>query len=177
MLALLGAMTAAGGLFLFLWYRTVVSLPVGRQPSFIHPTPFKWGIPVLCLILVVLGLAELGSVKPIVALFFFAGMALIGLAMLRFDRYTADMHGIHQHYRRIREVNPSLPEADVLFMTARHRYPRWSEDRVVELVAGKDIAGLILLMVIKDNGVNPISDWELYRSLRLKAERIARPVG
>jgi hypothetical protein len=173
MLALLGAMTAAGGLFLFLWYRTLVALPVGRQPRFIHAAMFKWGGPVLSLILVGLGLVQLGAVSPTLAVAATVGGGLVGFVLLRLDRYTADMRGIYDRYRRIREENADLAEAEVLFHTARARYPRWSHDRVLELVAAKDIAGLILLIVIKDNGINPISDWELYRSLKLKAERIA----
>jgi len=43
----------------------------------------------------------------------------------------------------------------------------------VELVAGKDIENLMLLMLINENKVNPISDWELYRSSKAKAARVA----
>ena len=174
MLALLGAMTAAGGLFLFLWYRTLVSLPVGRQPPFIHPASFKWGVPAISVALTILGLVQLAAVTPrFAAVGVFAG-ALLTFGILRFDRYTADMRGTYELYRKTREANPTSAEIEVLYHTARVRYPKWSHDRVVELVAGKDIEALILLMVVKDYGINPIRDWELYRSLKVKAQRIAK---
>ena len=44
----------------------------------------------------------------------------------------------------------------------------------LELVAGKDIAGLILVMLVSENKINPISDWELYRTLKLKVARITQ---
>ncbi len=68
-----------------------------------------------------------------------------------------------------------MDESEVLYHTARWRYPAWQHDRLVELVAGKDIESLILLMMISENKINPISDWELYRSLKAAAARITHP--
>jgi hypothetical protein len=166
-------MTAAGGLFLLLWYRTLVSLPVARQPGVIHPAAFKWGVPLAGGFLGLLGTIMLAAVRPLLAVAGLALGALAGYALLRFDRYTADMRRTHERYRRIRAANPGMSELETLFHTAEARYPTWSHDRLVELVAGKDIAGLMLLMLIKDNDIHPISDWELYRSLRSRAESLA----
>ena len=59
MLVALGAMTLAAGLFLFLWYRTVVGLPVRRQPLFIHSAGFKWGMLLAAAVVLVLGIVLL----------------------------------------------------------------------------------------------------------------------
>jgi hypothetical protein len=171
-MVLLGAMTTAGGLFLFLWYRTLVSLPVRQQPGFILPSVFKWGIPAISLILFLSGLLILAALNPWYALIAGALAALLGFLLLKFDRYSADMRLIHDRYKMIREANPSMEELEVLFHTARWRYPKWTDDRVLELVAGKDIASLILVMVVSENKINPISDWELYRTLKFKVARV-----
>jgi hypothetical protein len=79
---------------------------------------------------------------------------------------------ICNHYSRLRQANPDLEEAEVLFRTAQWRYPEWSHDRLVEMTAGKDIGSLILLMLVSEHDINPIQDWELYRSLKTKVADI-----
>jgi hypothetical protein len=171
MLPTLAAITAAGGLFLFLWYRTVVSLPAAEQPLFIRPAAFKWGVPALALVLFAAGVFLLGTVRLRLA-WIAAGLAVVAaFLVLKFDRYSAEIRVIHDRYRSLRQANPQMEEIEVLFHTARWRYPAWTHDRLVELVAGKDIESLILLMLINENKINPISDWELYRSLKVKVAR------
>src|SRR5881397_657928 len=171
MLPALGAMTAAGGLFLFLWYRTVVALPAAEQPLFIRPAAFKWGVPTLALVLFVTGVFLLGTVRLPLAWVAAGAAALAVVLVLKFDRYSAEIRVIHDRYRSLRQANPQTEEIEVLFHTARWRYPAWTHDRLVELVAGKDIQSLILLMLINENKINPISDWELYRLLKVKVAR------
>jgi hypothetical protein len=99
---------------------------------------------------------------------------LVIFLVIKFDRYSAEMRLIYDHFLEIRREHPSADAMEALFQTARWRYPQWSQDRLVELIAGKDIRAVILLMVVSENGVNPISDWALYQSLRKKAERMIR---
>ncbi len=172
MMIFLGLMTAAGGLFLFLWYRTVVSLPVHQQPAFVRPTLFKWGVPAVSLVMFLAGIYALIGVSSGVAAATLMVSAALAFLVIKFDRYSADMRLIHYHFLGVRRANPGMEETEALYHTARWRYPEWSHDRVVELVAGKNIQNLILLMIIRENNVNPIQDWELYRSLKAKAEHI-----
>ncbi len=172
MLIVLGIMTATGGLFLFLWYRTVVGLPQKLQPQFIRPYLFKWGVPGVSFAVFASGLFLLASVHlSLAAAAVFVAVGLVYL-ISRLDRYSADMRIIRDRYLEIRETNNGLPDKEALLQTARWRYPDWSHDRLVELVAGKDIEGLTLLMILNEHGINPLSDWELYRSLKAKAARI-----
>lgn len=173
MLIFLGVMTAAGGFFLFLWYRAVVSLPINKQPLFIHTMLFKWSIPVISFTVCAAGLYLLSAISLWLAGGVLAAAVLLAFLVVKFDRYSAEMRIILDHYRKVREANPGMEELEALYLTARRRYPRWSHDRIVELVAGKDIENLILLMLINENKINPISDWELYRSLKAKAARVA----
>ena len=171
MLPALGAMTTAGGLFLFLWYRTVVSLPAAEQPLFVRPAGFKWGVPALALVLFLTGVFLLAAVRPWLAWVAAGAAALVAFLVLKFDRYSAEIRIIHDRYRDLRQANPQMEDIEVLFHTARWRYPAWTHDRLVELVAGKDIRSLILLMLINENKINPISDWELYGALKVKVAR------
>ena len=176
MLTTLGAMTATAGLFLVLWYRIVVSLPAQQRPQFTQPAAFRWGVPLVSLLLFSTGLFLLAAVSPWLALAGAGIAAGIALLLLKFDRYSADIRMIHDRYWKIRHANPAMEDIEALFYTAQWRYPGWTHDRLVELVAGKDIQSLILLMLISENKINPISDWELYRSLKAKVARIVRSV-
>ncbi len=169
----LGILTLIGGLFLFLWYRTVVSFPVKRQPLFIHSLAFKWGIPLISAATFTSGLYQIAAADRWLAGIVLGSALLLSFLIMKFDRYSAEMRVIYGRYRTLREANPDMQEIEVLFHTARWRYPSWPHDRIVELVAGKDIVSLMLLMLINENKINPISDWELYRSLKTKATRIA----
>ncbi len=173
MLAFLGLMTSAAGFFLFFWYRILVSLPKSRQPRIIHRRLFKWGIPTVSLTLFAAGLYQLAVFDMRLAGTALAAAVLLSWLLIKFDRYSAEMRIIHDRYRKVRAANPGMEEVEILFQTARWRYPQWSHDRIVELVAGKDIVNLMLLMLIDENKINPISDWELYRSVKAKAVRIA----
>ncbi len=174
MLIIAGAFTTAGGIFLLLWYRTLAGLPRRQQPPWVRRTPFKWAAPVLGATMFAGGLFALARATPAAA---WAGAVLsilIAFALLRFDRYSATMRIIHDHYLQVLREKSGATETDALFLTARWRYPDWSEDRIAELIAGKGIESVILLMTIQENSIHPISDWELYRSLRAKAARIVR---
>jgi hypothetical protein len=173
MLTFLGLMTALGGLFLYLWYRTIVSFPLKKQPLFIHPVWFKRGMPVISVTVFAAGLYMLSAVSLRLASGVLAAAIVLAFLVVKFDRYSAEMRIIYDRYRKVREANPGMEEMEILFLTGQWRYPGWSHDRLVELVAGKDIENLMLLMLINENKVNPISDWELYRSSKAKAARVA----
>jgi len=172
MLAIEGLLVTSGGVFLFLWYRTVAGLPTARRPSFIEGLIFKWGIPGIALLLFTIGLTLLAAINVSLGAAAASAALLLSWLVIRFDRYSAVARIVYHHYSRLRDANPAMEDLEVLFHTAQWRYPLWSKDRIVELVAGKDIGGLILLMLVTENKINPISDWELYRSIRRKVERI-----
>jgi hypothetical protein len=172
MLTTLGILTVAGGFFLFLWYRTVAGLPAARQPAYVRPSLFKWGFPALSLLIFLMGLYLVALISPWRAAAVVAVATVLAAIFVRFDRHSADMRLIFAHYGRIREANPGMEDIEVLYHTARWRYPERGHDRLVEMVAGKNIKDLTLLMLAQENGINPLVDWELYRSLRAKASRV-----
>ncbi len=177
MLAALGLLIVSGSLFLFLWYRTVVGLPVRRRPGFVYVPMFKWGVPSLSMIIFAAGVFLLSRAGLWAAVGALVGSALILLLVVRFDRYSATARIICDRFRYIRQDNPAMEELEVLFRTAQWRYPHWTHDRILELVAGKDIGGLILLVLVTENKINPVDDWELYRRLKSKVARITMEIG
>jgi hypothetical protein len=177
MLTALGCFMTAVGLFLLLWYRTVVGLPESTRPAGIHHIHFKWGVPSLGVMLILLGILSLAWDSLWYALGGLAGTAMLAFLLIRFDRYTATMRIIFDRYKKFSGMNPNMEEMELLYHTARWRYPDWTHDRLVELVAGKDIESLILLMLLNENKINPITDWELYRSLRLRAADITKSLN
>jgi hypothetical protein len=172
--SILGIMTAAGGLFLFLWYRTIAGLPAKQRPPFLRPALFKWGIPAVSLLVFASGIVLMASVSLALAAGAAGVSGLLAFLIIRFDRYSASMRLIHDRYCRVRRSNPGMEEIEALFQTAAWRYPDWSHDRLVELVAGKNVEDLLLLMILNDYGINPLTDWDLYRTLKDKAARIVR---
>ena len=170
---LFGFAASFGGLFLILWQNAVVSLPGARRPRFSYGPGFRWGLPTAGLLLFSVGICLLSRINPWLAAAQSAVCALALFLVLHFDRYTAEARNVYHLYREIRRAHPSMEEFEVLFHTAAWRYPSWSQDRLVELVAGKDIEGLILLMLVQENRINPLSDWGLYRALKKRTARVA----
>jgi len=173
-LSAFGLMTAAAGLFLFLWYRTIAGLPLRQRPQFSRPAVFKWGVPGVGIAVFVAGLFLTAEVSLRLTATAGASAALFVFLIIRYDRYSANMRLIMDRYRKVRRANPDIEEIQVLYRTAAWRCPKWPHDRLVELVAGKSVEDLILLMIINEYEINPISDWELYRTLKAKAARIGR---
>lgn len=165
----------ACGVFLALWYRTVFWLPARRRPSFANLGLVRWGIPTISIVFTASGIVVL--YRASVALLITITMVIILLAflILKFDRYTATATELYDVYRKIRLANPSMEELEVLYHMAEHRYPRWPQDRILELVAGKDIENLILVTLVQENDINPLADWELYRFLKKKVSRVVNP--
>ncbi len=174
MLSILGVMSAAGGLFLFLWYRTLAGLPGKQRPQFVRPAIFKWGVPIVSILVFGAGVIILWGVSSAQAGIALLVAAVAAFLIIRFDRYSANMRLICDRYHRVRRADPALEETQALFQTAAWRYPKWPHDRLVELVAGKSLEELVLLMVINDFDINPLDDWELYRTLKAKCSKVVR---
>ncbi len=174
MFSILGIMTAAAGLFLFLWYRTLAALPAKQQPQFVRPYVFKWGVPAVSLLVFLASVIMLWEVSRREAVITVVVAVAAAFLIVKFDRYSANMRMIRDRYYRIRQADPAMEETEALFHTAAWRYPKWPHDRLVELVAGKNLEELVLLMIINDFDISPLADWELYRTLKRKCALIVR---
>jgi hypothetical protein len=173
-LVISGVLALLGGAFVFLWYRTVVSLPMRRRPAFTEKPAFKWPVPIAGLGLTVSGIGMLAAVSWILSAIAIAAVGATGFVIVKFDRYSAQIRIIHDRYQELRRARPDMEELEALFHTASWRYPQWSEDRILQLVAGKDIGSLILLIIISENQIHPITDWQLYDSLKTQVAKRMR---
>ena len=108
MLTALGVLMTAGGLFLFLWYRTVVGLPESTRPAGARRIPFKWGIPFLGALSFLLGLLPLARESLWHGLGGMAVSAVLAFVLIRFDRYAAAMRIIYDHYRKMRAARAKI---------------------------------------------------------------------
>ena len=168
-------LAAIGGLLLFAWYRTVVSLPMARRPSFIIKACYKWGVPATSLLLFVVGVCVLLAIDVRLALAGAIVLPTLFFLFIKFDRYSATTRLLYHQYRTLRDEKPDMADLEVLFHIAQRRYPTWSQERILQFVAGKDVTELILLILVTEGQINPLLDWELYRSVKTKVSRITRP--
>jgi hypothetical protein len=107
-----------------------------------------------------------------------AGISLVstlglGWLVLEQDQYAAMMRILYHDYLTLKEQNPGSNEFDLLFSIVKSHYPRWSEDRKMEICVGKDIKQLVLLLVILEYEIHPINDMPLYERLKIKAQALA----
>src|SRR5512137_998128 len=105
MMMIPGLLMVGAATFLFLWYRTLAGLPLKRQPLYIRPAIFKWGVPAVALILFVEGVVLLIKVSPEAAVAAVAVSAVMCALVIRFDRYSAEMRLIYDKYLSIRRAN------------------------------------------------------------------------
>lgn len=171
-IVLIGCLLTGSGVFLALWYRTVVGLPLRRRPRFLSIRAIRWGVPAVAVAAFFGGQVFLYSQGLRFLLITLCVVGLFAFLVLRFDNYSVEARNIYDVFKKIRDANPAMQDLEVLFRTAERRYPQWSQDRLLELVAGKDIESLILIMLVQENEINPLSDWGLYRGVREKVSRI-----
>ena len=170
---LLENLLAATGCFLIVWTNALKRLSLAQRPRFSRRPLFVWGVPMLGGLLAILGFAvalrrNLPWTTAIAALCF-----LLGWLVLRHDQYSAMMRVIYDDYVSLKRQNPGGSEFDLLFSIIKFHYPRWSEDRKMEICAGKDIKQLVLLLVILEYEIHPLNDMPLYERLKARAENLA----
>jgi len=102
-----------------------------------------------------------------------AGTVGLGWLVLQQDQYSAMMRILYDDYLTLKKQNPTSGEFDLLFSIVKSRYPRWTEDRKMEICVGKDIQQLVLLLVILEYEIHPINDMPLYERLKNKAQGLA----
>ena len=161
------------GCFLIVWSVSLRRLSAAQRPRFSRKPAFLWGVPALggSLALVGFTLAFRRSVL-------WSGLSLVlnfvlGWLILEHDQYSAMMRILYDDYITLKKQNPGSGEFDLLFSIVKSRYPRWSEDRKIEICVGKDIKQLVLLLVVIEYEIHPLNDMPLYERLKIKAEALA----
>ena len=161
------------GCFLMVWSISLRRLSAAQQPRFSRKPTFLWGVPALGGSLAVVGftLAFQRSMLwagPSVVL-----SLVLGWLILEYDQYSAMMRILYDDYITLKKQNPGSSEFELLFSIVKSRYPRWSEDRKMEICVGKDIKQFVLLLVVIEYEIHPLNDMPLYERLKTKAEALA----
>jgi hypothetical protein len=161
------------GCFLIVWSVSLRRLSAAQRPRFSRRPIFLWGVPALGA-----SLALVGFTLALQRSLFWTGLSLalslvLGWLILYNDQYSAMMRILYDDYLTLKRQNPGSSEFDLLFSIVKSRYPRWSEDRKMEICVGKDIKQLVLLLVVIEHEIHPLNDMTLYERLKTKAETLA----
>lgn len=172
-ITLLAVLVGMLGAFLVVWPLSIRRLPAAQRPGFSRARWFAWGVPLLgsLLFLSGYGIALQGS-----GLWGGAALAVtLGLSVLLFrhDQYSAMVRILFDDYLTLKKENPGSKEFDLLYSVVKSRKPRWSEDRIVEFCAGKDIKQLVLILLVMEYEIHPLDDMKLYQRLKLEVEALA----
>jgi hypothetical protein len=166
---------AAAGCFLIVWSISLKRLSSAQRPRFSRASSFLWGIPILGGVLAALGFSLAMQRSS-----FWTGLTavlclVLSWLVLQHDQYSAMMRILYGDYLSLKRRNAGASEFDLLVSIVKSRYPRWSEDRKMEICVGKDIKQLVLLLVIIEYEIHPLNDMPLYERLKAKAEALAPP--
>ena len=160
------------GFLLLSWWTGLQQVPRFRKPGFLRPRTVWLGLPAAGLLLAGIGFAWMISLHPLAGVLTLVLEGLLGLLLWKHDQYSAQARILHGTYQQIRESNQEAEEFDCLYALVSTRTPRWSEDRRVELCAGKNLRQLILVILLLENKIHPLEDAALYAQIKRKVERI-----
>ncbi len=171
-LSILGILTGILGDFLCVWSLSLYRLSTAQRPRILHSAWFRWGIPALGVLLAISGFfLVLRQSLWLGGLTVIACLSLSAL-LLRYDQYSAMTRILCDDYFRLKKENPKATEYDLLYSIVKSRKTQWSEDRIVEVCAGKDIRQLILLLLVLEFEVHPLRDMQLYERLKRRVESL-----
>jgi hypothetical protein len=160
------------GCFLLIWSLNLRRMSAAQRPRFSRHPRFRFGVPLLggSLVLLGFGLAIRrsllwGGLSCTVSL-------VLCWLLLQHDQYSAMMRILYDDYLHLKKQNPQSKEYDLLFSIVKSRYPRWSEDRMMEICVGKDIKQLVLLLLVIEYEIHPLNDMLLYEKLKAKVEEL-----
>ncbi|MEW5975906.1 MAG: hypothetical protein AB1898_08890 [Acidobacteriota bacterium] len=160
------------GAFVLVWRHTLGRMSVAQQPKFSRSVGFRAGIPLLggALFLAGFGLAVRQS--PLWGGLCLAAVLLLAGLVLKHDQYAAMIRILYDDYFGLKRQMPEAKDFDLLFSIVKSRYPRWSEDRMMEVCVGKDIRQLVLLLILLEHEIHPLDDMPLYENLKDKVESL-----
>ena len=169
---ILEIMAGFTGAFLFVWSLSLRRLSKAQRPRFVRSAWFRRGIPLAGTALVTSGFLLavrqniwLGGMMVIVCF-------VVSTLLVRYDQYSAMTRVLYSDYLNLKKENPQATEYDLLYSIVKSRKPRWSEDRIVEVCAGKDIRQLVLLLLVLEFEIHPLHDMHLYEHLKGRVEEL-----
>lgn len=97
-------------------------------------------------------------------------IALLAVLLLKHNPYSTMIRILYDGHISLKKENPQASEFDLLYSLVKSRWPKWSEDRIMEMCVGKDIKQLVLLLLVVEFEVHPLQDMELYQCMKRRVE-------
>jgi len=171
-MVVLETVLVALGVLICVWAITLRRLSVAQRPRFSRAIAFRVAFPLLGGILTAVGsVLALGQSPLVGSLVLVAALSLAWL-LLRHDQPSVMIRILYQDYFALKKENPQATELDLLYSIVKCRRPRWSEDRILEVCAGKDIKQLVLLLLVIEFDIHPLNDMEQYERMKQQVERL-----
>jgi hypothetical protein len=101
-----------------------------------------------------------------------AALALVLMGLVaKHDPYSAQARIFFRNYLQLQHENPHASDFDCLYSIVKGRFPQWSEERMLELCAGKNIRQLSLILLLLENEIHPLEDMALYAWIKARIEK------
>jgi len=160
------------GCFLLVWAAHLRRLSAARRPRFSRQTWFRWGVPLLGVLLGLVGFTLAvrwnllwGSISLMLSL-------VLCWLLLQYDQYSAMIRILYDHYFDLKTGSPQSNEFDLLCSIVKSHRPRWPEERVAEFCVGKDIKQLVLLLMVLEFEIHPLQDMRLYEGVKARVDSL-----
>jgi hypothetical protein len=160
------------GCFLLVWAAHLRRLSAAQRPRFSRRTWFRWGVPLLGIFLGLVGFALAVRWSLLWGCTSLILCVVLCWLLLQYDQYSAMIRILYGNYFDLKKGSPEAKEFDLLYSIVKSHRPRWREDRITEVCAGKDIKQLVLLMLVLEFEIHPLEDMRLYEKLKARVERL-----
>jgi len=161
------------GGFLVVWPLSIRRLSVAQRPRFSRAAWFAWGLPLLGISLFVAGFGFALRAHTGWAIAALAMTLVLGFLLFHHDPHSAMARILFDDYLALKKENSGSNDFDLFYSIVKSRRPRWSEDRIMEFCAGKDVKQLVLLLLITEYEIHPLNDMRLYETLKHKVDVLA----
>jgi hypothetical protein len=167
---LFDVLLGASGILIWIWTVTLRRLSVAQRPRFTRQLWFRLGVPLLGGFLAAAGFALAFSHSVWWTGLSMVAIALLAVLLLKHNPYSTMIRILYDGHISLKKENPQASEFDLLYSLVKSRWPKWSEDRIMEMCVGKDIKQLVLLLLVVEFEVHPLQDMELYQCMKRRVE-------
>lgn len=171
-LFLLGLIGGIAGALVCVWLFSLRRLSVAQRPRFARTVRFQRGFLLAGTILAVSGFLLALRQNLFAGGLLLTGCLVLCALLLRYDQHAAMVRIIYDDYLSLKKDHAGATEYDLLYSIVKSRQPRWSEDRILEICAGKDIRQLILLLLVLEFEIHPLQDMRLYERMKSQVEAL-----
>jgi hypothetical protein len=172
LLFLLGLIGGLTGALVCVWLLSLRRLSIAQRPKFARTVWFQRGSILAGTFLVVSGFLLALRQNLFAGGLLLTGCLVLCALLLRYDQHAAMVRIIYDDYLSLKKDNLGATQYDLLYSIVKSRQPQWSDDRILEICAGKDIRQLILLLLVLEFEIHPLQDMRLYERMKSQVETL-----